>query len=280
MPRTDGSRDDWGVGVLATALDPAGLIGRSFRVYPIEDADGFALVYGEPQSHGMYSIGADFAYGLPGRDFDAMVVLDKSREHETGKVEEAGLLLGHWGERADRVLYAAHRLWGEALIVGERQVGLMTLRKLWDEYACRRIYRPRDEAKSGRDPKDTLGYHAAANDTAMARLRIAVAEQRIVIHSKMLVDQMRKMVFIDRSQATSGIRSPDEGLKMRLLGGGSPDMVKALAYAWLGCTELVHYEPPAPKIVRGTMADVLGYAKLDDDFAEDSHSGWGGRRSR
>src|SRR5690606_33069958 len=74
-----------------------------------------------------YIIGHDSAYGLEGKDFDYAVVLDRNTGRQVAEAQ------GRWGDvQWAMVLYALYHYYGQAFLVGERQVGLITMRRLYD----------------------------------------------------------------------------------------------------------------------------------------------------
>lgn len=232
---------------------------HSIEWSPATEPEGFVIVYEQPEPDRLYVVGGDCAYGLESGDRDVFFVLDKTAEAETGRVREVGIAVGRWGERADRILYSMHRYWAQAFLCVERQVGMFALRRLWDDYGVRNIYRPRAEEKVTRRIKDMLGHPRSARDMVMWRIREAILHDRIDIRSIFVLDEMRQIVWSDAKRKTRGERSPDEDLKIKLVGGGSPDQTMALAYAWLGCGEVYRYEQPEQRYAKGTLGDILGH---------------------
>lgn len=226
-----------------------------FAPVGIEEPDGFITVYEEPRADGLYVIGGDFAYGLQEGDRDAFVVFDR----EADPVREVGIAVGKFGEKADRILYAMHRYWSRAFICAERQVGMFSLRRLWDEYGVRDIYRPRREEKPGRRVIDSLGHPRTANDMLLWKLRAAVREKKIELRSEIIVDEMGRVIWSDKTYDSTGERSRDEDLRVKLVGGGSPDLTMATAYAWLGCEEVHRFERGPQLYAKGTLGDILGH---------------------
>ena len=93
-----------------------------FRVTP--DTMGVDMrlsIYTAPVVGHLYVAGGDFASGIEGRDYDTLVIADKN----TSPVEQVAELEGRWGaDRFDRLVYCMLRFYGNAFMVGDRQVGL------------------------------------------------------------------------------------------------------------------------------------------------------------
>jgi len=202
-------------------------------------------------------VGADFAYGIEGRDFDAACVLDISARPFVQVCE----LHGHWGERFDRVLYAVLRAYGDAFLLGERQVGLPTLRRLYREYEHRVMYYQRDEDKKSSPVTDRLGWPRVANDITTREFRRAVMDRQVIIRSRPTIDQMRRTVWYSQRERTAGAdRSRDEQLQIKLNGGGSPDLVIAAMYAYYGAAfEQVHFPKPPEPYAPNTLGAIFGW---------------------
>ena len=109
----------------AHQLGPAGVFAFADQV---EEPGLRVEIYEDPDPQHVYCLGFDAAYGLEGRDCDAICVLDK----DTNPVRQVAEVQGHLGEKLDRIVYALARLYNDAFVVGERQVGLPTLRRLHD----------------------------------------------------------------------------------------------------------------------------------------------------
>lgn len=252
-------------------MTPQQLAGQQFTLEDLPTRDGRVEVWETPRPHLTYCLGADFAYGIEGRDYDAALIMVKG----DGKPRQVAELHGHWGERFDRVLYAAASYFGDAFIVGERQVGLPTLRRLWSEFGYRALYFERSEKNPTRPPADNLGHPKIYDDFTMRNLRRAVMDGEFEIRSTTLWDQMQKLQFYAKGEE-AGVtdRARDEALRVKLPGGGSPDLVMALAYAWLSCREVVHYAPPKPKYEKGTLGDVLGHELLEGQSNGQPGNSW------
>lgn len=223
----------------------------------VTDPEGRVTQWEPAQPGHVYVIGADFAYGLEGRDRDTAVVLDCS----TTPVRQVAEAEGRWGpDGFDLVLYGLHRLYAQAFIVGEAQVGLPVLRRLWDHYNVRSLYTRRNEIAAGRKWTDSLGYHRAADHATLWALNRAIRDRAVVLRSSRLIDEMTQLQWYSPKDK-DGLKAGDATLKMRLTGGGSPDLIRALEYAWHGALErprwAMHMGPP--RWAPGTMGDFFGH---------------------
>jgi hypothetical protein len=186
-------------------------------------------------------MGFDAAYGIAGRDDDAICVMDKY----TTPVRQVAEVQGKIGERLDRIVYALARYYNGAFIVGERQVGLPTLRRLSTEYLYGWMYYQRDEKGRSRRYLDALGHARVHDDVHMREFRRASIDHEFILRSPALLDQMGRTEFRERTRsAMDAERKEDETLIIKLAGGGSPDLVMAAVYCWLGIQEMPRYERP------------------------------------
>jgi hypothetical protein len=246
-----------------------------------EHVAGRIQMWEMPEAHREYVLGTDCAYGIPGRDYDAGIVLDHTSFVESGVCRQVGEIHGHWGPVFDRVLYATLRFFNDAFFVCERQVGLFHLSRLWNEYHYRWIYYQRDPRKPARPTlqvlgENKLGHHAAAGDDILRNLRLGVRQKQLELRSSALIEQMGKLQFRgpDR-EVTKGEREPDTMLRPKLIGGGSPDLVMGCAYAWHGIREVQHYDKPDPGYPEESLGEILGHDVLDKDPNEGRGPTWG-----
>lgn len=214
-----------------------------FIVVPVKEQHLRIDIYEAPIKGHRYALGFDAAYGILGRDDDAVSVMDK----ETSPVRQVAEIQGKLGERLDRVVYACAKYYNDAFVVGERQVGLATLRRLITEYEYTYLYYERDEVKRGRPPMDKLGHPRVHDDVHLRELRRASIDHEFELRSEALIDQMTRTEFRDRNKPAmdDSERKEDEKLVVKLAGGGSPDLVMALCYTWLGIREMGKF--PAPR---------------------------------
>ena len=206
-----------------------------------------------------YAVGADFALGLEGRDYDSAVVLDYS----VSPVRQVAVLHGHWGETFDRPLYALLRYYGGprntwAFLCGERQYGLPCLQRLYTEYQVGWMYYDRDEDVRTRRMTAKLGYWRSVGDIAVPRLARAIADKKIILRDRETIRQVGKLQWVPKNKAADPAEVDDKGLKMKLSGGGSPDLAMALAYAWLAAEEVPKFEKPKLALPAHSLGAILG----------------------
>lgn len=235
-------------------LQPHDLKDRRFRLESLPTNDGRLEIYEEPVPGLTYVIGGDFALGMEGRDYDAFVGLVKG----DGKPRQVFEAHGHWGERADRLLYALAIYYNKAFIVGERQVGLPILRRLYTDFGYANLYYERSERDPTRRHMDSLGHPRIYDDFTLRNLRIAVQDQTVELRSLSLMEQMQKLEFYAKGE-DGGVkdRARDEALRVRIPGGGSPDLVMGAAYAWLGIREVAHFAPPPSPYAPDSLGAIL-----------------------
>lgn len=218
-------------------------------------------IYEHPIPGNTYVLGADFALGIVGRDKDTAEVLDNTGKRKVQVAELEGTL----GERADKLIYALAVYFNGAFVVGERQFGLPSLRRLLREFGYGWLYYERDEKKRARPVTDKLGYFKTGNwstDPMLRSLRSGIREDRIEIRSKALLAQLSRLQYAPKTSIQPE-DALDADMAVKLAGGGSPDLVMALGYAWLGCNEVVHFPDPKPRFRPGSMGDILGHADMD-----------------
>lgn len=243
------------------ALPTETLKRREFRFAPVVFPKGALRVWKDPEPDHTYAIGADFAYGIEGRDYDAACVLDITARPFVQVAE----LYGHWGEQFDRPLFALARWFNDAFLMGERQVGLPTLRRLYREYDYRYLYYQRDEAAKSSPVTDKLGWPRVGNDITTREFRRAVIDRSVVLRSRRTVDQMRRVVwFSPREMQQRAERGRDEALQIKLQGGGSPDLTIAAMYAYYAAAfETVHFPKPPKPYPEDTLGAILGHNERD-----------------
>jgi hypothetical protein len=203
-----------------------------------------------------YIIGADFAAGLVGKDYDAAVVGRKTPEGQIIQVAEA---MGWWGDVFfAEVLYALGVWFFEAFIVGERQFGLPCLRRLYDEMGYTYLYYQRREQTRGRRHSDLLGHHRGAGDTIIPNARLAVKRRDVVLVSDDTITQHKRYQFKPRNKTDllDDVET-SAGLTTGAPSGENDDLVMAAAYLIHGAREIVHYRRPKPLFKRGTFGDLF-----------------------
>lgn len=222
---------------------------------------GTVTVYEQPNPEASYCIGADFAYGLQGggdlrpRDLDTAVVWDNSARPR----RQVAIAKGHWGSLFDRVLYSLALYYGQAFIVGERQVGLLALQRLWRDYKYPYLYYERAEDQRRRPVTEKLGHPKTYADVVLERFRVAVTDHEIEMYSTDIIDEMTRMQYVNPTEIRQQVIRPDEDLKVELLGGGSPDQVMGGMYGFWGCLERKHFDMPAKRFEFGTLGHDLGH---------------------
>lgn len=226
-------------------------------------------IYEEPHPARQYCIGADFALGMQGRDKDAFCVLDNTdaRKRQVAEVE------GTLGEVADKVLFGLSEFYGGCFILGERQFGLPSLRRLLRDFGYGWLYYERGEDRRNRPVTDKLGYFKSGNwtsDPALRALRIAIRHRDIDVRSRDLITQLSKLQFKPRDTIEPE-EALDADMQVKLAGGGSPDLVMALAYAYHACHEVDHFPAPVRQYGHGTAGDIL---KHDEVFEQPVDRGY------
>lgn len=235
-------------------------------------------IYERPRPGVQYVIGADFALGIVGRDKDAFCVLDNTAARKVQVAEVEATL----GEQADKLLFALAMYYNAGFIIGERQFGLPSLRRLLKEFAYGWLYYERDEAKRTRPVSDKLGYWKAGNwtsDPALRALRVAIRQGDIEIRSRPLVDQLSKLQFKARTSIEPE-EAHDADMQVKLAGGGSPDLVMALAYAYHGCHEVDNFPQIAPRFAYGSAGDILDHAAVFGDEPQPAYTPGTPKRKR
>lgn len=228
-----------------------------FRWIGDSDPDGRIDLWEDYDPECLYAMGADFAKGIQGKDFDAACLVNISVD----PIRQVAEAAGHWGPSFERVLLAMGSYFGGAFILGERQEGLDRLRALLNDYGYGYLYYDRSEEARGRKITDKLGYWRGTNDIAIPKLRRAVREHRLIIRSPETLRQLRKVQYAPRTSIEPD-DAMDKHLAIRLAGKGSPDLVMAAAYAWHGAGECAKFEKPPPRYRPGTLGDILQHSKL------------------
>jgi hypothetical protein len=217
-------------------------------------------VFRRPNLKHNYVVGADFAHGMSDGDFDAAQVFDRN----TTPWEQVAVLQGRWGEtRFHKLLYALLRLYNGAFLIGERQVGLATMRHLVDDYGYLYMYFEKDETKGHKPITDRLGHATGENDITLTDLRRVIRDNpknpQLLIYDGPTLLEIEKMQWQARGAKTQQmmlagrLTVPDNQLK-----AGAPpklhdDLVisTALALKGLGCVDA--FLEQKPKYEPGTM---------------------------
>lgn len=228
-----------------------------FLAVPMPDPGARIEIYEKPEPDWVCVLGADTAFGIEGRDYDAAVVLCK----HPGPLRQVGEIYGHFGDRFDRLIYAMARYFNDAFVLIERQtLGLAIMQRLLLEYRYQWLYYERRQDQRHRKPTDLLGHPHGDNDLLLWHFRRAVLERSVLLRSRALLTQMSRLQFRESTPLPTGDRREDRDLKVHLPGGGSPDLVMAAAYAYFASTQVHHYVKPKSEIIPGSLGDILGHA--------------------
>lgn len=219
----------------------------------------------EPPKDRFCVLGLDFAYGLEDGDYDAGVML-------TGDGEQVLTVHGHWGTEFYGVLRPILD-WYKPFVVGERQVGLPVLRKMYDEgYGW--LYFDRNMASRGRVRRDCLGHHAAKGDLIIPGLRAAIGprddrgelrDSQLRIYDRHLHAELCKFQFLPKNSSISAEEARDAQLGWGAPPGEHDDLAMACAYAWAGVNWLPQFEPPKFQYEQGTLGAVLNHLEEDEE---------------
>ena len=223
----------------------------------VEVEGGRVTIFEEPEVESTYVAGADFAAGLVGRDYDALLIGRKTPEGQLVQVAEAQ---GWWGDAqfAD-IIYALCVWYYNAFLVGERQFGLPTLRRLFDEYRYAAVYKGRSEQSRSRRPSDNLGHHRSANDTIIPNLRSALCRGDIIIRSEDTLAELRQYQYqpkfkgpsvdVDMLRSHEMVTSAPPGMH--------DDMVLACGYMWHAAREVGRFSMPEASYAPGTYGEIF-----------------------
>lgn len=252
-----------------------------FQWRPGMEIEGGRITIFEPpnvKERDNYVIGADFAAGLVGKDYDAAVVGLKTADGQVRQVAEA---VGHWGDIFfAEILYALGIVYFEAFIVGERQFGLPCLRRLYDEMGYGYMYFQRRDQTKARRHSDLLGHHRGVGDTIIADHRLAIRRSDIILASSDNITQHRRYQFKPRNKTDvidDVSRSVD--LVTGAPSGEFDDLVMASAYLTHGCKEIIHYQRPERAYKPGSFGDVMGLEETFNPRRKKQADPYGKRKS-
>lgn len=241
-------------------LHPNELVGRTFEWSDLSVPGGRIQMWEPPNPRRRYVAGSDCALGS-GHDLDTLCIADAT-EHPVRQVFEAA---GQWGPAFDRVLYACLMFYFEPYTVIERQVGYVHLRRLWDDYGYTNLYRERDPTGTAQKLTRKLGYFRPAHDMTLPSFRSAVLDRKYIIRSWATIRQMQRLQFKARDTIeVHEIRDSD--LRVKLAGGGSPDLVMAATYSWFASLEGPWDPPPPPKPDPRSYGVMLEHRDFDSDL--------------
>ena len=189
---------------------------------------GRITVFEPPPADCYCALGLDFSYGLADGDADAGVILD-------ARGRQLATLDGHWGEGFAEILWPVLQ-WYRPFVVGEKQVGLPTLRVLFDR-GYRWMYFNRADDARGRPKRDTLGHHAFHGDLIIPQLRAAIGPRdaagnlvpsRIEVRDPEVHRQLCAFRFLGKTESV-----PAEGRGMPIAAGGRrPGITMTWSWRW------------------------------------------------
>lgn len=232
------------------------------------DAFGRVTIFEHPPAdrRARYVIGHDSAYGLAEGDFDYAVVLDRATGRQVAEAQ------GRWGDVGwVNVLAGLYWYFLGAFMVGERQVGLPVMRRLYDEMGIGYQYYNRDDASRARRKSDALGHFRRAGDLTIRNLRKAIGGRdgsgrllppEIIIRSAELHRQLTKYQFAPRRSTLAIEDAHDDDLRTGAPEGDHDDGVLAAGYAYMGLREVDKFPEAEPKFEEGTYGKVLGHDKV------------------
>lgn len=242
----------------------------TLRPDEIREAQGFRFVqepdprysitlYEPPKQGHIYGAGIDTALGIPGKDRDTMVVLDR----ETWPFRQVAEVSGHLGDLFHKVVYAVTQIYfGNVFLVIERQaMGVALLRALADDYGYTWLYHQEVMDTTTQQRTQRLGYakNLGASDPIITDLRRGIGQGEIEVNSETLAAELAACQFKARD-TLSRDESTDSDMKIKLSGGkGSPDLMMALAYAYKAVREVGSFPKPAMKLREGSLGKLFGY---------------------
>lgn len=231
-----------------------------FDFDPVPAEFGRVEVWEPPVPGDVYAIGADFALGLEGRDYDAACVVNTS----VRPIRQVAECHVHLGEQFDRLLWPLIQFYNEAFLCGERQCGLAVMRSLLGTYGHAWMYYDRSEESRSRKITDKLGYWRGTGDICVPNLRRALYQHELVLRSRPTIDQLRRLQYAPKTAGMDPREAQDKHLGIRLKGGGSPDLVMACAYAWHGAREIPKFDRPARRYADRSLGAILGHDLLEN----------------
>ena len=220
--------------------------------------DGDVRVWSEPGEGRQYVLGLDFAEGMETGDYDAGVLLD-----DMGG--QCATVHGRWGNDGFYSVLCPLIDWYSPFIVGERQHGLLVLRRFFSE--GRWLYYDRREDARSRPMGDKLGHAAVKLDPTVQSLRAELAPHgpagellpsKLVIRDERLLDELFRFQYRPRSSTVDPETAHDDQLVWGAQVGHHDDLVRAYALAVWGLNELPHYPQPKTKYAPWTWGAQFG----------------------
>jgi hypothetical protein len=230
--------------------------GKYVNFHPDMDVEGGTIrVFRPPEAGGQYVMGADFAAGLVGRDFDVCQVLMK---REDGRLEQVAIGRGWWGDvDFASVIFNLGTWYMNAFLCGERQFGLPTMRRLYDEMSYTWILRNRHESTRSRRMSDTLGHHRHAGDTIIPNLATAIKNGDLVVHDQETIEELRQYQWRPKNKSVDRDMAKSEHLTTGAPDGMHDDCVMALAYSVHASREVGKVSLPKPGYRPGTFGAIF-----------------------
>lgn len=241
------------------AIDP-----RYFRWIPHAVIPGGRITLFEapnPEEAGNYVAGADFAAGLEDKDFDALEIGLRAPDGTVRQVAEA---VGHWGDIAfAEIIFTLCTVYFGAFFCGERQFGLPTMRRLYDEMGYTYQFCQRRDDTRARRPSDLLGHHRHEGDTIIPNHSAAIARGVLVIRSADALEQHRRYQYQPRvaSRLMEDVKQSSE-LKTGAPKGEFDDIVMAMAYMLHAAREVRRFPREKPAYKPGTYGSTLDTHKV------------------
>lgn len=229
----------------------------------------------DPEQMDNYVMGADFAAGLEDKDYDAAIVGLKTADGQVRQVAEAH---GHWGDVFfAEVLYKLGMLYYEAFLCGERQFGLPTMRRMYDEMGYVFMYFQRREEDRTRRHSDLLGHHRGAGDMIIPNHKLAIKRQDFVLVSDAAIREHKRYQYQSKvkTELIDDVTRSDRLITAAPI-GENDDLVMAGAYTMHAAREIIHYVRPKRDYAPGSFGDVFkvsetlkGKKKKRDPYAMD-----------
>lgn len=223
---------------------------------------GRITVWEQPRKGRQYTLGFDAAYGLEDGDWDAIQIVDISARTP----RQVAAAWGHWGNKLARIVYPLACWYNEAFVMGERQVGLLTLQTLADELEYDGLYRQRHMDTKAKTLTMRLGWPRVGNDITLQALRDALDYQELIVRCPDTLREMQRMVWERPETAAVGNKRDSKIRGVLLRGGGSPDKVVALCYALQAKHEVMRDpEPKKRKPTHGWQGGLPDLEEPDDE---------------
>lgn len=247
----EGRPDDEPAVIFVRGLNPPG-IGR-LTIYEMPESD-------------YYSVGADFCYGLESGDADAAVVLRKS----TGR--QVAAACGQWGDVTfARLLWWLCLFYDNALLVGERQVGLPSLRRIYDEFGYQRLYYEIDPQHAAPRHSDYLGHAKTSGDMLIPELACAlrpmmedgtISPPQIHLADPQTIEQCKNFQNMPRVRRLELTLARNNQIKQSAPSGQHDDLVMACGYAWMGLQRMGQFPKHRARLDPDSAAAILGHQKV------------------